>query len=137
MKRLIKQAIQFIGLSGIGWIMDFLVFMMLDVVSTNVFVNNIISSCIGMTFVFCFSTRLVFKSNSHVSLRRKYAIYLVYQLILITCVSKLLSVIDGAIMGQSTLVIIQGFSSIIAKIFITPITMVMNFFVMKNLIEKL
>ena len=56
MKQLLKQGIQFIGLSGIGWILDFSVYTIVGVWSKNLFFNNILSSWIGVTFVFIFST---------------------------------------------------------------------------------
>lgn len=137
MKEILRQAIRFVGLSGIGWILDFCTYTVLDLMSPNLVLNNIISSWVGVTFVFTFATRKVFKNNSKISLKLKYLIYLGYQLILIFAISNLLGAINAAIVNNITIDLILKFSSIIAKILVTPITMVLNFFVMKGVIEKL
>lgn len=137
MKKLIKQAISFIGLSGIGWLLDFGVYTLLGIISNRLEINNMISSWVGVTFVFIFSTRTVFISNSKIPLKAKYLIYIVYQFVLILLMSKLLRYLNSVILSYFTLWFIQKFSAIISKILITPITMILNFFVMKGLIEKL
>ena len=76
MKKLFIQAIRFIGLSGIGWILDFTTYTVLGVISANLVLNNTISSWVGVTFVFLLSTRIVFKNNSKIPLKWKYVIYL-------------------------------------------------------------
>ena len=137
MKKLLQQAIRFIGLSGIGWILDFLTYTGLNYISTNVALNNMISSWVGVTFVFIFATKKVFKNNSKIPLKCKYIIYLLYQVVLIFLISKLLSNINIFIIENVKINLIQQFSPIISKILVTPITMVANFFVMKGVIEKL
>ena len=131
------QAIRFVGLSGIGWLLDFCVFAILGNVSSNVIANNFLSSWMGVTFVFLFATRKVFRNNSRISLKWKYAIYLLYQLILIALVSQLLGFVNGLLLDYVHISLIEQFSGIAAKILVTPITMLLNFIVMKNLIEKL
>ena len=137
MKKLLQQAIRFIGLSGIGWILDFLTYTGLNYISANVALNNMISSWVGVTFVFIFATKKVFKNNSKIPLKCKYIIYLLYQVVLIFLISKLLSNINIFIIKNVKINLIQQFSPTISKILVTPITMVANFFVMKGVIEKL
>lgn len=137
MKRLIKQAIAFVGLSGLGWLLDFGVYTLLGMFSNKVEINNMISSWVGVTFVFIFSTRSVFKSNSRIPLKVKYLIYIIYQIVLIFFMSKLLGYFNALILNYVRVWIVKNLSSIISKILITPFTMVLNFFVMKGLIEKL
>lgn len=137
MKNLLKQAIGFVGLSGIGWILDFCTYTVLGFLSENLVLNNFISSWVGVTFVFIFATRKIFMNNSRIPLKWKYLIYIAYQFVLIFLVSILLGKIDGLITEYVTVGIILKFSFIISKIIITPITMVLNFFVMKGLIEKI
>lgn len=131
------QILKFIGVSGIGWLLDFLTYTGLGLVSENLVLNNIISSCVGVTFVFAFATRKVFQNNSKISLRWKYLIYLAYQMVLIVFISKLLDGINAMIVNNFDIEIILRFSSVIAKIVVTPVTMVLNFIVMKRIIEKL
>ena len=137
MKRLLLQAVHFVGLSGIGWILDFITFTLLGFVSKNLVLNNFISSGVGVTFVFIFATRGIFKNNSKISLKWKYIIYIIYQCVLIFFMSKLLDAVNGFIVAHFAVDIIVRFAAIISKIVITPISMVLNFFVMKGLIEKL
>ena len=62
MKKLFIQAIRFIGLSGIGWILDFTTYTVLGVISANLVLNNTISSWVGVTFVFYFQQELYLKT---------------------------------------------------------------------------
>ena len=124
-------------MSGIGWILDFCTYTVLGFLSENLVLNNFISSWVGVTFVFIFATRKIFMNNSRIPLKWKYLIYIAYQFVLIFLVSILLGKIDGLITEYVTVGIILKFSFIISKIIITPITMVLNFFVMKGLIEKI
>lgn len=136
-KKLLKQAVQFVGLSGIGWILDFTTYTLLGLVSDKLFINNIISSLVGVTFVFIFATRKVFQNSSKIPLKWKYFIYVVYQLVLIFLISKLLSFIALFIVENIDIAIVISLSGVIAKILVTPVTMVLNFFVMKGIIEKI
>jgi putative flippase GtrA len=129
--------VKFVGLSGIGWILDFCTYSVLGLVSSNLVINNIISSWVGVTFVFLFATRKVFQNNSRISLKWKYLIYILYQCVLIFFISKLLNMINTVILDYATAVLIVRFSAIISKILVTPVTMVLNFFVMKGVIEKI
>lgn len=137
MKKLLGQAIRFIGISGIGWVLDFLVYAGLGFISSDLVLNNTLSSWVGVTFVFIFATRKVFKNESKISLPWKYLIYILYQCVLIFFISKVLNGINIAIVSYINIGLIVTFSSIIAKILVTPITMALNFGVMKGLIEKL
>ena len=137
MKALLKQAVKFIGLSGIGWIIDFSTYSGLCLLYNNIVVNNIISSWIGVTFVFIFATRKIFKNNSNISLRIKYIVYLCYQMILIFAISKLLGYVNNYIISNIKMEMVVSLSSIISKIVVTPITMIMNFIVMKSIIERI
>lgn len=137
MKKIIMQGIHFIGLSGIGWIIDFSIYAMLDVISKRLFVNNIISSWAGVTFVFIFATRKIFQNNSNISLQWKYIIYIFYQCVLIFFISRLLSHINNIVLLKLSFSPIRNFSGIISKILVTPVTMILNFFVMRGVIEKL
>lgn len=137
MKYILKQGIQFFGLSGIGWILDFCIYIVLGIWSKNLFFNNMISSWMGVTFVFFFSTRKIFQNKSKIPLKWKYAIYLLYQCILLYFISKLLSIINNWILAYFAIAIIQKISNILAKVLVTPITMILNFLFMKCIIEKI
>lgn len=137
MKNLLQQIIKFIGLSGIGWILDFCIYIIAGFVSENLAINNIISSWAGVSFVFVFATREVFENHSKISLKWKYLMYILYQCILIYFVSELLNDVNLFIVRRINISMISRFSSVISKIVITPVTMVLNYCVMKSIIEKL
>ena len=136
MKHLLWQAVHFIGLSGIGWFLDFCVYVGLSLLRRDLVLNNMISSWVGVTFVFAFATTKVFKNNNRMSLKWKYALYLCYQYVLIFFISKLLNMINGFIISTIEFELIYRFSAIISKVFVTPITMILNFGVMKGVIER-
>ena len=131
------QAIRFIGLSGIGWLMDFSVYTVLSLFSKNLALNNMLSSLVGASFVFIFSTRFVFRDSHHIPLVTKYVIYVLYQLILIYLISRLLAWVNAIILLLFSAKLIVSFSAILSKIIVTPITMAVNFFAMKFVIEKI
>ena len=137
LKNLLLQAVKFIGLSGIGWILDFGVYAVLVSVSSKLMLNNIISSWAGVTFVFVFATRNVFKNKSRIPLKWKYVIYILYQMILILVISKALNAVDMIIMNNTNNEMILKLSPAISKILITPVTMILNFGVMKGVMEKI
>lgn len=133
---IIKQGIKFIGLSGIGWILDFITYACLKILSADLLLNNFVSSFVGVTFIFIFSSKIVFADNRKLSLKFKYVLYIVYQLVLVCLVSRLLEHIDKLLTTYIFFESIRNYSYIIAKILITPITMIINFIVIKVLMEK-
>ena len=70
-------------------------------------------------------------------MKAKYVIYLVYQCVLIYLISKLLGWVNAVLLANISWKFVQHFSTVIAKIVVTPITMILNFLVMKEIIEKL
>lgn len=134
---ILLQGVKFIGISGIGWILDFLVFSLLRLVSDNVVLNNIIGSWVGITFVFIFSTRKLFSNTGRISLWIKYLIYIFYQCLLIFLISLLVGEINAWITNNVSIEIINKFSFAVSKVLVTPITMILNFIVMKTIIERI
>lgn len=136
LKLLLIQFIKFLFVSGTGWIIDFGLYSILtEIFELQILYSNILSSILAITFVFVVSTKKIFKENKKgLSTKQKYLIYFVYQVVLIFLVS---------ILGQIVYInlIKNGISysllKIVIKIMITPITMIMNFFVIKYLAEKL
>lgn len=136
LRDLLRQALRFIGLSGIGWLLDFAMYTLLSIKASNLAAVNMISSLVGASFVFIFSTRFVFRNNHRIPLLWKYCVYIVYQVILIVLISLLLSRINELICACAP-AFIAAFSAVLSKIIVTPITMTLNFFVMKLAIEKI
>lgn len=138
MRRLLKQGIAFIGISGVGWIIDFLIFNLLTLKFEYVAVNNMISSLVAVCFVFCVSTRKTFiQKDGGINIKIKFAVYIAYQIILVLLISQLLALINTYLAVALGETIIGDFSAMISKIIVTPVTMILNFCVMKFLIERI
>lgn len=135
-KKLFIQAIKFVGISGIGWLIDFGVFTILGLLGIPSWICNIISSLCGVTFVFFVSTRKTFEvSLKRLTLRQKYVIYVLFEIIIILVASRFVGMLDGIFAGMD-FELFRKFSAIVAKICVTPFTMLINFIFMKILTEK-
>ena len=137
LRQLLRQILRFLGLSGIGWLMDFTVYTLLSLRMENLALVNVFSSLVGASFVFLFSTRFVFRDSHRIPLGLKYAIYIVYQLLLIFLISKLRAWIAAGIALYAPWALLRKLAAVLSKIIVTPITMTVNFLVMKAVIEKL
>ena len=95
MYKVFQQFIKFVGISGIGWILDFIVYNILVYIGLDVITSNIISSLVGVCFVFNFSTRNTFQNREKgKSLQFKFIFYIIYQILLINIISLLLQRIN-------------------------------------------
>jgi len=138
MKKIIKQAFGFIGISGIGWIIDLIVYTILtSLLEIDVNIANMFSSFMGVSFVFIVSTRKLFINNSKINIKVKYIIYIIYQIILISIASYVMFLLKDFILDLVNIKLIIKYIDILVKIIITPFTMLINFIVMKYLIEKI
>ena len=136
MAKLMAKFIRFIGISGMGWIIDFVLFTLLTgVFRLPVALSNYISSIPAITLVFFLSTHKLFVCRPNgLSLRAKYLLYVVYQFLLLTAVSFLAQWL--AVVLPLSLPFLSGLAKPASKILITPITMICNFFALKYLAEK-
>ena len=130
MDKLLKQLIKFIGISGIGWILDFITYTILAIITKNIFISNVIGAFAGITFVFYFSTKHIFENTNSISIKKKYFLYIIYQILLLYFISKLLVNIENLL----SIYVVKQFSIILSKLIITPITMLLNFIVLKRII---
>jgi len=130
--------IRFVGLSGIGWITDFVILIALVTFTTlQPYYANMISSCIAALGVFIASREGVFVKGK----RNVYAnvlIYLIYTLLVIMAASYLIASLSKYLMHTSIVMglLLQPMWTVaIAKIVVTPFNMLLNFLVSKWLIE--
>jgi len=136
-KKLFIQAIKFVGISGIGWLIDFGVFTVLGLFGIPSWICNIISSLCGVTFVFFVSTRKTFEvSLKRLTLKQKYLVYVLFEIMVILVASRFVGLLDTTFKGLD-IGLLQKFSAIAAKICVTPFTMFINFIFMKILTEKI
>ena len=135
LRKLLNQFIKFLFISGTGWLIDFsLYFIFTNILKYEVFYSNILSSIPAITFVFIVSVKKIFKKKKNgISIIKKYIIYFLYQILLIFLISLLGQFLYSVIIKNN---VEPKFIKIIIKIIITPVTMIINFFVMKFLTEK-
>lgn len=136
---MLQQIYRFLGISGIGWILDFTSFAFLGLVLSNLFIISIISAFVGASFVFILSPRFIFNNKNSLPLRIKYVLYILYQIILILFISFLIVEVEYFLKYYLVeyLPFIKTTCYIISKILVTPIAMISNFLVIKFIIEKL
>ena len=136
-EKLFSQFIKFLLVSGIGWLIDFSLYIILTAeFNFKIFYANIFSSIPAISYVFLISTKKIFtKSNrNNLTIIQKYMIYFIYQLLLIFFIS---------IVAENLYILAGKYNlnfkimKVIIKILITPVTMTINFFVIKYLAEKL
>lgn len=135
-----SKLFRFILVSGAGWGIDFAIYTVLvKLFFQGVFIANCISSLLAITFVFFIATRKVFESNSgRLSLRSKYLLYIMYQIILILFISWLAAVLNRELSSFfHNFILIKENTELVSKVMITPVTMILNFIVMKYLVEKI
>lgn len=140
MKKICLQFVRFIGISGIGWVIDFSLYLVFtSAFHWEVFYSNCLSALPAVTLVFCVSTSKIFqKAKRRITIRQKYIIYVCYQVILLLAVSVVGQRLAGWVAQIcADISIIVQCSKIIAKLLITPVTMAANFAVMKMLTEKI
>lgn len=139
-KNLVNQIVKFLLVSGTGWLMDFSIYLLLTgKLNFTVGYSNFISGIPALTFVFFISTKKIFKQNiKGISLKKKYSIYFLYQIILIAMVSWIGQFLYSSISISELyeIFIINKYLKIFIKVIITPVTMSLNFCVMKILSEK-
>ena len=70
-----KKMLKFVFISGLGFIIDFIIYTILvHLFNLNVDISNMISSLVGVTFVFFTSTKKVFENNTtNIPLKYKFA----------------------------------------------------------------
>ena len=136
-EKLFSQFIKFLFVSGIGWLIDFSLYVILTTkFNLKIFYANIFSSIPAISYVFLISTKKIFvkSQRNNLTIIQKYIIYFIYQLLLIFLIS---------IFAQNLYILVGKYNlnfkimKIIIKILITPVTMTINFFVIKYLTEKL
>ncbi len=136
---LFRQILKFVSVSGIGWILDFLTYTILGLLSSHLFYNNFISCLVGATFVFVVSPKIVFINKGELPKLVKYAIYISYQIMLIYFLSYVLVEINSVLVSilKSFLSCSIPYPYLMSKILITPLAMTCNFIVLKIIFEKL
>lgn len=132
-RTIFQTFLRFAFLSGMGWVCDFVTFVILvEGSNTSAFVANIISSYVGVTFVYLTSLRFVFNKMTH-NHAWFLSIYWSFQLISILIYSGILKEVVDVLVRQDLIALVQSYGEIIGKIVVTPFNLLTNFLFMKFL----
>lgn len=133
----IRQFCRFVLLSGLGWLCDFTTFTVLvKCLGVPGFWANIISSYVGVTFVWFTSLRSVFGKIDATPVHFLF-IYWIYQLVSILSYSQLINELVGIRVLSSSHFLFMSQPVICAKLVVTPFNLVTNFLFMKLFIRFL
>lgn len=150
---MLRQLAGFVGISGLGWCLDFALYLCFTLVlGWPVFWANCASGLPAITLVFAVSTHKIFRQGGRLPLAVKYLLYLAYQGLLLAAVSSLAAALvpplsrllegAGALLpmfgnwGYALPAWPSGPAKTLSKLGITPLTMLCNFCVMKLLSER-
>nr|ABH02986.1 SpaC [Spirochaeta aurantia] len=135
---LFRQLVGFGLLSGIGWVLDFSVFLAISVtLGGSVWLANGVAGLCGATFVYFTSAKWTFGQSTPRLPWKSYSLYLAYQVVAIVAFSLLAETIFQALRSEvlgSRLPEVHD--KVISKIVVTPFSMGMNFLVMRRLTKK-
>ena len=139
LRQLLNQIVRFLLVSGTGWLVDFTIYIVLTLrFNFDVMPANILAAIPAITFVFIVSTRQIFiKKKSIRTLKVKYLIYFIYQMIFLVIISALGQFLYSLVILHIEQTFVLEHAKLIVKIFITGITVTVNFIFMKVLVEKL
>jgi putative flippase GtrA len=128
------RVIKFVFVSGLGFFIDFVLYsILIRLINVDIFIVSLFTSLVGVTFVFFTSTKKVFETNvANIPLKYKYLIYVVYQIILILICSEIIVYLNG-VFETSSISIVSKYSKELAKLCIPPVTLTINYFVMKKI----
>jgi len=123
----------FVIISGLGWLLDISLMLLLVQLGVHLFVANSISAFCAVTFVFFLARSQVFKDAPVHSLNRTIVIYWLWQVVAINAASGLIVLVDMGLFFISY----KYFSPLaqaaepLAKILVTPVTLAANFIFIK------
>ena len=131
--------LKFGGLSGAGWLLDFaLLLSMVGVLGMPPLLANIVSSCTAARTVVRRRRRFIFDGKEG-ALGTRIAVYLLYQLCLITVAAWVLALLIG---GLGALAQANGFDpspaalTAAAKVLVTPPQLLLNFLMSRTMSER-
>jgi putative flippase GtrA len=129
----LKQFFTFGCFSAIGWVLDFIAFSLLvRLFEFNGLAANVISSIVGVTFVWFSSLKVVFgrASKGHT---RALVTYWGYQFFSILGYSQILYLLASELHDAIAPEWVQSNADVIAKLVVTPFNLATNFLFMKIL----
>lgn len=130
--------LRFTLISGIGWILDFVVMGGLTALGSSYFIANTIGAFCGVTFVFFAARHDIFSEAREQSLTKSICLYWAWQIIAITAASFCVALLSNGVFALLKDMLENGrvISGLCAKILVTPATLSANFYFMQWLFRK-
>lgn len=126
--------VRFVLISGVGWILDFLTFTVLNgFIGVSPGFSNFASSMVGVTYVWFASLEQLFQAGRE-NRFRYLVVYWGYQVASIFLYSILIGCVAALVVGPILTQLVGWPAGVIAKILITPVNLVTNFIFMKLLV---
>lgn len=131
----VRSGLLFVAISGAGWLLDVSVLMTLSgPAGWGLVPANVVSGSCGVLFVFAVSSKTIFQRNSG-SVMQKVAVLLAFNLLVILASSFALAAIARA-MAHLGMDIPQAALRLAAKVLVTPLTLLLNYVVVRFLVER-
>ncbi len=130
--------IRFAGLSGIGWLVDVSLLVLLVWAGVPVFFANVVSSTTAALSVFLISRIVIFKGQQ-TALGARVAIYTLYTLCMILLAATALQevvVLGAAFLAAHGVAVSSTSMAGIGKVIITPPQLILNFLVARFLSKR-
>jgi len=127
-----KKFLRFAFISGGGWVIDFITYLVLTSLSFLPGNSNFVSSYAGVTFVWYASLSSVFDRNAG-RYRNFVILYWMYQFFSILLYSKLLQIVFVYITNHEMSWLVSVYPEIVSKVVVTPCNLITNFFCMRLL----
>lgn len=127
----------FIALSGIGWVLDTLIYLGLVSAGLRVMMAGAIGGLCGASFAFLSSSRHVFLFQGG-TLQARLAIYLLYTVALIVLSSYTLEGLSAFVIArahEASISLSPTAAALLAKVAVTPFLLLCNFVVARGLLQ--
>lgn len=133
---MMRSFLRFGGVSGLGWLVDFCLLLMLVRAGLPAGLANGLSSVVAATGVFLVTRKLVFQGDPE-GVPKRVVFYMLYTLAVIGLASAAMA---GIVAGLERLAIFDGLGpgglSALAKVLVTPPQLVLNFLVARGVAQR-
>jgi putative flippase GtrA len=129
-----KQALSFAFVSGVGWVLDFLILSMLVNGDVSPGLSNLCSATVAAIFVYFVARKFIFKRSFGLAATGGFVFYVIYTLCIVLFFSFLIQLLTpwlhDLLIGIGVNLTL-AFSAMISKVIVTPINLAINFVVAK------
>lgn len=125
-------ALKFVALSGVGWVLDTTVYLLLVQAGVVVLLASCIGGLCGASFAFLTSSRFVFDFRGG-GLRLRFLLYLAYTLTNIFVSAAATQALANVLIGHAGASLVVA--AFLAKCLVTPLVLAANFLVARRILR--